>query len=55
VTFDRVDATTGKQLASYEADKEIAGTMACFAPDPDRFLVFSENQNGLYIVETEPK
>ena len=46
-----VDATTGKQLAVYEADKEVAGAIACFTPDPDRFLVW----HGLDIVEAEPK
>ena len=48
-----VDATTGKRLGAYEADKEAAGTMACNAPDPDRFYIFTENQNGLDIVEAE--
>ena len=50
-----VDATTGKRLAAYEADKQAAGTMACYAPDPDRFYIFSGNQNGLDIVEADPK
>jgi hypothetical protein len=49
-----VDATTGEQLATYESDKE-AGHIACFAPDPDRFLIFSQNKHGLDIVEAEPK
>jgi hypothetical protein len=49
-----VDATTGKRLAAYEADKEAAGTMACYAPDPDRFLIFSGG-HGLDIVSAEPK
>jgi hypothetical protein len=50
-----VDATTGEQLATYESDKEATGTMACFVPDPDRFLIFSQNKHGLDIVEAEPK
>jgi hypothetical protein len=50
-----VDASTGKRLVEYETDKGAAGTMACFAPDPDRFFIFSENQHGLDIVEAEPK
>jgi len=54
-SYTVVDATTGKRLAAYEADKEAAGTMACYAPDPDRFYIFSENQNGLDIVEADPK
>jgi hypothetical protein len=49
-----VDATTGEQLATYESDEE-AGTMACFLPNPDRFLIFSQNKHGLDIVEAEPK
>jgi hypothetical protein len=54
-SYTVVDAATGKRLASYEADKQAAGTMACYAPDPDRFYVFSENKNGLDIVEADPK
>jgi hypothetical protein len=54
-TYTVVDATTGKQLAVYEAAKEAEGTMACFVPNPDRFLIFSQNQHGLDIVEAEPK
>jgi hypothetical protein len=50
-----VEATTGKRLAAYEADKEAGGTLACYAPDPDRFYMFLENQNGLDIVEAGPK
>jgi hypothetical protein len=49
-----VDATTGKRLAAYEADQEAAGTMACYAPDPDRFFIFSGG-HGLDIVSAEPK
>jgi hypothetical protein len=53
-TYAVVDATTGQKLAAYEADKEAAGTMACYAPDPDRFFIFSD-QHGLDIVDAEPK
>jgi hypothetical protein len=53
--YSVVDATTGEQLATYESDKEATGTMACFVPDPDRFLIFSQNKHGLDIVEAEPK
>lgn len=54
-TYAVVDATTGKKLADYEADKEVAGPIACYAPDPDRFFIFSGSQQGLEIVEAEPK
>jgi hypothetical protein len=53
-TYAVVDATTGQRLAAYDADKEAAGTMACYAPDPDRFFIFSD-QHGLDIVEAVPK
>jgi hypothetical protein len=53
-TYAVVDATTGQRLAAYEADKELAGPIACYAPDPDRFFVFSD-WHGLDIVEAEPK
>jgi hypothetical protein len=49
-----VDATTGKSLAAYEADKDVAGPIACYSPDPDRFFIFS-TQHGLDIVEAGPK
>jgi hypothetical protein len=35
------DATTGKRLAAYEAKKDVAGPVACYLADPDRFLIFS--------------
>jgi hypothetical protein len=54
-TYSVVDGATGKRLAAYEADEEAAGTMACYAPDPDRFYIFSDHQNGLDIVEADPK
>jgi hypothetical protein len=52
-----VDATTGKRLAAYEADKEVAGTMACYSPDPDRLFTFSASldHHGLDVVEAGPK
>jgi hypothetical protein len=53
-TYAVVDATTGQKLAAYEADKEAGGTLACYAPDPDRFYIFSD-RHGLEIVEAEPK
>ena len=54
-TYAVVDATTGQRLAAYEAgDKELAGLIACYAPDPDRFFIFSD-WHGLDIVEAEPK
>ena len=53
-TYAVVDATTGQKLAAYEADKEAGGTLACYAPDPDRFYIFSDRP-GLEIVEAEPK
>jgi hypothetical protein len=56
-TYAIVDATTGKRLAAYEAEKEVAGTMACYAPDPDRLFTFSSSSDhhGLDIVEAGPK
>ena len=53
-TYAVVDATTGQKLAAYEADKEAGGTLACYAPDPDRFYIFSD-RHGLEIIEAEPK
>jgi hypothetical protein len=53
-TYAVVDATTGQKLAAYEADEEAAGTMACYAPDPDRFYIYSD-RHGLDVVEAEPK
>jgi hypothetical protein len=53
--YSVVDATTGKHLATYEAAKEAAGTMVCFAPDPDRFFILSQNQTGFEVIEAEPK
>jgi hypothetical protein len=53
-TYAVVDATTGQKLAAYEADEEAAGTMACYASDPDRFYIYSD-RHGLDVVEAEPK
>jgi hypothetical protein len=53
-TYAVVDATTGQKLAAYEADEEATGTMACYAPDPDRFYIYSD-RHGLDVVEAEPK
>ena len=36
-----VDAATGQKLADYVAEGEVGGTLACYAPDPDRFFTFS--------------
>jgi hypothetical protein len=54
LTYAVVDATTGRQLAAYEADQEAKGPIACYAPDPDRFFIFSDTR-GLDLVEAEPK
>jgi hypothetical protein len=53
--FVVVDAASGKRLNEYEADRSIEGTMACFASEPDRFSIISQNDHGFEIVETEPK
>lgn len=51
-----VDATTGRRLAAYEADKDVAGPMACYAPDPDRFFTFQQQSGTVFdIVQAEPK
>jgi hypothetical protein len=50
-TYTVMDATTGERLADYGAEKEAAATLACYAPDPDRFLTFSVAQHHLEIVE----
>ena len=49
-----VDATTGKTLAAYEADKEVSGPMVCYATDPDRFFIFSYRDGSPEIVEAQP-
>jgi hypothetical protein len=56
-TYAIVDATTGKRLAAYEAEKGVAGMMACYTPDPDRLFTFSaaSDHHGLDIVEAGPK
>lgn len=50
-----VDATTGKPLATYEADDDVSGPIVCYAADPDRFFMFSGGEHGSQIVEAEPK
>jgi hypothetical protein len=42
---------------TYEAEKEAAGTMTCYTPDPDRLFTFSASldHHGLDIVEAGPK
>jgi hypothetical protein len=57
LTYAVVDATTGQRLANYEAEKEAAGPMACYVPDPDRFFTFWNPPGGhrLEIVEAVPK
>jgi hypothetical protein len=52
-----VDATTGQKLADYTAEKDLAGPIACYAPNPDRFYIFlmPRGQHRLEIVEAEPK
>jgi hypothetical protein len=55
-TYAVVDATTGKKLAAYEADKEVAGPILCYAPDPDRFFTFQQRSGKVFdIVQAEPK
>jgi hypothetical protein len=52
-----VDTTTGQRLADYEAGKETAGAIACYAPNPDRFFTFSiaSDKHHLEIVEAASK
>ena len=52
-----VDGTTGERLADYEAEKDTAGTTACYDPDADHFFTFglTSDQDHLEIVETGPK
>jgi len=49
-----VDATTGQRIADYETNKETDGVMACYAPDPDRFFIYS-GPHVFDFVEAEPK
>jgi len=55
--YSVVDATTGSRLAAYEAQKDVAGPIACYLPDPDRFFIFSTGleAHGLDIVEAEAR
>jgi hypothetical protein len=52
-----VDATTGERFADYAAEKDLAGPIACYAPDPDRFFTFraASDHQHLEIVEAGPK
>jgi len=50
-----VDATTGQRLADYQADKDTAGEIACYAPNPDRFFTFAFSDHHLQIVEAAAK
>jgi len=53
-----VDSDTGKRLADYEANtKEVAGTITCYVPDPDRFFLLSHalGREGWEIVEARAK
>jgi len=52
-----VDATTGERLADYEAAADPGGPIACYAPDPDRFFIFSTqfDKRLLQIVELAPR
>jgi hypothetical protein len=55
--FAILDATTGKRLATYETNKETAGAIACYVPDPDRLFIFglSSDRHGWAIVEARVK
>jgi hypothetical protein len=50
-----VDATKGQKLADYEAEDDVAGPIACYAPDPDRFFTFWIDQHRLEIIEAVAK
>lgn len=52
-----LDATTGKRLATYQTNKEAAGAIACYVPDPDRFFIFSRSSDrpGWEIIEARGK
>lgn len=53
--FAILDATSGKTLAAYQTNKEAAGAIACYVPDPDRFYIFSSDRHGWGIVEARMK
>jgi len=56
VIYTVVDASTGQKLGDYQAGKDVAGPIACYAPDPDRFFTFSiSDQHHLEIVEAAAK
>jgi hypothetical protein len=52
-----LDATTGERLAAYRAEKDLAGPIACYAPNPDRFFTFwiPPKEHRLEIIEAAPK
>jgi len=56
--FAVLDSTSGKTLAVYTSDnREVAGMIACYVPDPDRFflLSLSAQGHGWDIVEARAK
>jgi len=56
--FAIVDTDSGKSLAVYEANtKDVAGTVTCYVPDPDRFFLLSHalGREGWEIVEARAK
>jgi hypothetical protein len=57
VVFTVVDVATGQRLADYETDNESGGSLACYAPEPDRFFTFgmSPDQHHLAIIESAAK
>lgn len=55
-SYTVVDATTGERLADYAAGDDVAGTLACYAPDPDRFFILQMSEkHRLEILEARPK
>jgi hypothetical protein len=51
-----VDALTGQRLGDYQAGEDVAGPIACYAPDPNRFFTFSiSDQHHLEIVQAAAK
>jgi hypothetical protein len=51
-----VDASTGQRFGDYQAGEDVAGPIACYAPDPERFFTFSmSDQHHLEIVQAAAK